>query len=298
MGRRRLKKEPSSEARAFFQVVHLFVYLHQNSWMIPQTIVRQLNHALRYAQRSSLVADNPTLCFITGFRSKFLASKKAHYIYDLSVEQNCGFITWDHVPDESVNKWFEDGCQVLETCTRGPLYLIGASMGLWLSLLIATRSQQSLRTRVRGILGIGGGVDFTERWLQREVPEEHRSNRDYVWHRPSAYAEDGYYAIPIHTLLDSRPVLILDDPTSLDTLNCDVHLIHGQQDHDVDINHAWSLYQKLSSKTQRNRKLTLQVVPDGDHRLSRPQDLELVKSWLLAEAARQHWQNPGRLPAA
>lgn len=162
-------------------------------------------------------------------------------------------------------------------------------MGFWISLLIATRSRPCLRTRVKSILGIGGGVDFTERWLQREVPEGHRSDRDFVWHRPSAYAQEGYYAIPVRTLLDSRPVLLLNNDnattSSLDTLTCPVHLIHGQQDHDVDIDHAWQLYSKLSRRAaaQESSRITMQVVPDGDHRLSRPQDLKLVDDWLLQQ---------------
>lgn len=214
-----------------------------------------------------------TLCFIPGYRSEFQTSRKSQLIYDIACEEGYGYIAWDHRPDESVQQWFEDSCHLLASTTQGPLYIVGASMGTWLALLIASRSTKTMAGRVCGILGVGAGVDFTEHWLQHEVPWEHRDDREYVLRRPSAYDPSGYYAIPVRTLLDSRPVLML--PNDRQHQWPPIHLIHGRQDQDVPIKRVQALYQFL--RRNGGDKVKLEIIDDGDHRLSRETDLLLIK---------------------
>ncbi|CEP09350.1 hypothetical protein [Parasitella parasitica] len=234
--------------------------------MIPRNILKTANSKLTFAYRAPPTATAAvTVCFIPGFRSDFTASNKADYIFEFAVEHQLGFLSWNHSRHGSVVDWYRDGLELIE---KHPVdYIVGASMGLWIALLI------SRAVPVKGIVGIGGGVDFTERWLREQVPSECLSDRENVWRKPSAYDGSGYYDIRIDFLLNSRPALLLTKPQAV--FKCpQVQLIHGANDYDAPIDTARQLYKYLLK--HRVGKVSLIEVVDGDHRLSRSQDLALV----------------------
>ncbi|KAI8391427.1 Alpha/Beta hydrolase protein [Radiomyces spectabilis] len=222
------------------------------------------------AYQAPAIAEKPTLCFIPGFRSEFQVSSKSHHVYNWARRHGCGFITWDHALNgSSVQQWSEDGYDILQQfTTKDKLVLVGASMGLWIALLLGIR----LQPRIQSIIGIGGGLNFTERWLQ-EVPAQYRDDRDYIWKRPSTYAAEGYYAIPVRFLLDSKAALFAAPKLRVPA---PLYLIHGQCDADAPLSHI----QEWVDHRIECPQLTLKVVEDGDHRLSRPQDLALLDSVL------------------
>ncbi|KAI8077015.1 alternative splicing regulator-domain-containing protein [Thamnidium elegans] len=232
--------------------------------MIPKSILFQ-RHIL-YAHLAAKT-NKPTLCFIPGFRSDFISSKKSIAIYQYALQHGLGFLSWNHNPEGSVIDWFHDGLTLLQHISLKQHYFIGASMGLWISLLL------SPKTLPQGILGIGGGVDFTERWLINEVPAKEQSNPNYIWQRPSLYDPKGYYEIPVSFLLNSRPALIMSKP--IDNITCPVYLIHGALDHDVPIDISKELYHHLSASLPR---VSFDLIQDGDHQLSRSQDLDFIKN--------------------
>ncbi|KAI9250898.1 Alpha/Beta hydrolase protein [Phascolomyces articulosus] len=267
---------------------------------IPSQLVRQATSGTKYIYvpppvTTITTAIKPlTLCFIPGYRSEFMTSRKSHLAYDIAQQNGYGFIAWDHYPiDGSVQQWYENSCQLLlehETKIQNNLFLICSSMGTWISLLLARRFPH----QIQGIVGIGGGVDFTERWLQQEIPIEHRNDRSYIWKRPSQYDPSGYYEIPIVSLLDSRPVLLLqqhnndnnsDAPATTtiaeNNIQCPVTLIHGANDLDVPLTHAQELTQTLQAWGNNNVKLD--IIQDGDHRLSRPEDLKHIEQKIISK---------------
>ncbi|CDH60735.1 alpha beta hydrolase fold protein [Lichtheimia corymbifera JMRC:FSU:9682] len=201
------------------------------------------------------------LCFISGYRSTCKTSAKAQCVRDYAKQHGYGYMAWDHQPDASVQTWFETSLAMLPQ--DQPLVLVGASMGTWLALLLA----KARPDQVRGIIGVGGAVNNTERWL-KEAPTQ---NENEIWRRPSLYAKEGYYEIPIRMLLDSRKALW---SYKEDHVKCPVHLIHGRQDPDAPFSEALLLQQSLSPVA------TLHVIEDGDHRLSRPQDLKVLETTL------------------
>ncbi|KAL0145875.1 Alpha/Beta hydrolase protein [Mucor lusitanicus] len=234
--------------------------------MIPRNIIRTFNNKLTFAHVPPSSGNPPkTVCFILGFRSDFTTSKKAAFIYDFAIQHKLGFLSWNHSQDGSVVDWYKDGLEIVQK--HHVDYIVGASMGLWIALLI------SQNIPIKGILGIGGGVDFTERWLQQQVPVEHRSDPEYVWRKPSEYDNSGYYDIRIDFLLNSRPALLLDNPRA--HFKCpSVQLIHGVNDNDVPVDTARQLCKYLSKNGVE--KVSCLEVEDGDHRLSKSQDLAHV----------------------
>ncbi|ORY94100.1 Alpha/Beta hydrolase protein [Syncephalastrum racemosum] len=230
--------------------------------------------SLGYIQRSASSKDNQTtLCFLAGFRSDVTNSLKSDAIADLAKEYGYGFLGWHGKNNDgrfanNVATWADDSVALIQEKVQGRLVLAGASMGLWLALLVAQRCRS-----IDGILGIGGGIHFTERWLEQEVPPEHRNDPNFVWQRPSAYDPDGHYDIPVRFLLGSRKALF---PETIE-VHCPVQLIHGAQDRDVPLSHAKALAKRI-----RASSIKLNVIPDGDHRLSRPEDLACIRSAMLS----------------
>jgi pimeloyl-ACP methyl ester carboxylesterase len=142
-------------------------------------------------------------------------------------------------------------------------------MGGWMALLLARALAQrpAEERRIAGMVLIAPAPDFTEALMWAEFsPEVKREIEEKgFWQRPSAYGEDPY---PITRALieDGRKHLLLNKPIEL---GCPVRILQGVRDPDVPFGHAMKL---VSCLAQDDVVLTL--IKDGDHRLSRPEDLE------------------------
>ena len=146
--------------------------------------------------------------------------------------------------------------------------LIGSSMGGWLALLLTrTLSQRSGAAPIAGMVLIAPAVDFTEELMWKQFPDaiKREIEQTGLWMRPSAYDEDPY---PItRTLIeDGRKHLLLG---GLIETGCPVHILQGVEDPDVPWRHAVELVSRFSRDD-----VVLTLIKDGDHRLSRPEDIE------------------------
>jgi pimeloyl-ACP methyl ester carboxylesterase len=184
------------------------------------------------------------------------------------MHQGFGFLSWNHSDEaSSVVDWYQDGLSLMQRYSKTPFYVIGASMGLWIGLLISTQ------TKLHSIMGIGGGIDFTEKWLTKEVPLQYREDMDYIWKRPSEYDPSGFYDIAISFLVKSRQVLLLSNQKDLEIQCQNIYLIHGTLDQDVPIEKA-KYYRDYLTRLLCN--VSFFEIPDGNHQLSRSQDLQLI----------------------
>jgi pimeloyl-ACP methyl ester carboxylesterase len=120
--------------------------------------------------------------------------------------------------------------------------------------------------RVAGLVGIAAAPDFTEALMWSSFSPKIRETieRDGVYYAPTEYGEQPY-AITRKLIGDGRNHLLLDAPIAL---HCPVHLIHGQQDPDVPWQHSLRTAEQL-----RSDQVAITLIKDGDHRLSRDQDL-------------------------
>ena len=142
-------------------------------------------------------------------------------------------------------------------------------MGGWISLLLALRRPQ----RVAGLVGIAAAPDFTTR-IEAMLPPEARAEmeRTGVWQRPSQYGAP--YPIARALLEEGRNHLLLDKPIPLEI---PVRLLHGQQDPDVPWQHSLAIAERIVGADVQVR-----LVKDGDHRLSTPRDLALLRQEVAA----------------
>jgi pimeloyl-ACP methyl ester carboxylesterase len=172
--------------------------------------------------------------------------------------------------DGSIGVWTEDAAQVIEAVAgEKSLLLVGSSMGGWIALLLALR----LRARVDSLLLIAPAPDFTELMIRPNLTPEHLAAlaQDGVFFERSEYGP----ALPIsrNLLEDGRKHLLLDAKIAI---NCPVCILHGMQDPDVPWRHSLRLVESLQSQA-----VELIFIKDGDHRLSRAQDLSRLDASLL-----------------
>ncbi|KAI8973378.1 hypothetical protein BDF20DRAFT_914830 [Mycotypha africana] len=245
--------------------------------MIPVDIVqtfftKRTQHHIQYLYVKPK-DHKPTLCFIPGFQSDFITSKKSHLVYQLCKRHEFGFLSWNHSvldSETSIFDWYNDGIDLLSEFHID--YIVCASMGLWISLLMSTNM------KIRGVLSIGGAIDVTEKWLS-EIPSD-RKNEIKVYKRPSTYDPSGYYDIPMHFLIESRKAClqIKDNGINYDKA-IPIYMLHGQKDVDCSIEDARLIKEFLVRNQQKN--VRFYEIEDGDHRLSKPAELRFIEQKII-----------------
>ena len=214
----------------------------------------------------------PTVVFLPGYRSD-MAGEKATTLAAFCATRGQAMLRFDYsghgasdgaFEDGTIGIWAADALKVIDTETDGPLVLVGSSMGAWIALLTA----RARAKRVVGLVGIAAAPDFTEElmWAAMAPPEQATLLRDGVLRVPSQYGEP--YAITRALIEDGRRHLLLGGPIEIP---CPIRLLHGQRDPDVPWETALRITERVTSEDVR-----VTLVKDGDHRLSRPQDLTLL----------------------
>nr|WP_294549808.1 alpha/beta hydrolase [uncultured Rhodopila sp.] len=215
----------------------------------------------------------PTVVFLPGFRSD-MTGDKATMLAAFCAGRGQAMLRFDYsghgassgaFEDGTIGAWAADAIAAIDALTAGRLVLVGSSMGGWIALLTALLRPD----RIAGLVGVAAAPDFTQRlmWDAMATPERAKLQRDGVLHVPSQYGEP----TPITRALieDGAQHLVL---TGRVPLRCPVRLLHGQADPDV----PWELALEIVRQVETpDARVTL--IKDGDHRLSRPADLEVLR---------------------
>jgi pimeloyl-ACP methyl ester carboxylesterase len=241
------------------------------------------------ARRLAVLSRNgsgPSVIWLGGFASD-MRGTKAEALDDWAVRRGRAYVRFDYTghgessgrfEEGTISRWLAEALAVVERFASGRPILVGSSMGGWLALL-ATRAliQSSSDRAPAGLVLIAPAVDFTERLMWDVFPESVRDEiRDRgVFHQPSPYGSEPY---PVTRALieDGRRHLLLGAPIEA---RCPVHILQGMQDADVPWRHALGLVECLPGDC-----VSLTLVKDGDHRLSRPTDLERLVAAIEAIA--------------
>jgi pimeloyl-ACP methyl ester carboxylesterase len=233
------------------------------------------------ARRIAVIAeegDDPTLLWLGGFKSDMTATKasalaawaRAHGRAMLRLDYSGHGQSEGSFESGTVTRWLEEAEAVVRRFAAGSLVIVGSSMGGWISLLLARRlTQLGQSGRMRGIVLIAPAVDMTEVLVWAGMSEADRTAllREGRVAQPTQYGPEPY--VITRTLIeDGRKHLVGAGPIALP---CPVRILHGQRDPDV----PWRLSLELTERLDAP-SVHLTLVKDGDHRLSRPEDIALL----------------------
>src|ERR1700680_373642 len=169
----------------------------------------------------------------------------------------------------TISRWRNEALAVFEAFARGPQVVVGSSMGAWIALLLARelKERPAADARIAGMVRIAPAARLTEELMWPALSPEAKQAivEQGVWQRPSAYG-DGPYPITRALIEDGSNHLILNAPSEP---GCPVRILQGVHDPDVPWRHAVKLAALLPQDD-----VVLTLVPDGDHRLSRAEDIE------------------------
>jgi pimeloyl-ACP methyl ester carboxylesterase len=245
------------------------------------TGVAQRRIAVR--QRPGAASAAPGLFWLGGFKSD-MQGIKAQALDGWAAQHGRAFTRFDYsghgesggrFADGTIGRWLEESVAVFDAFGGGPQVVIGSSMGGWLALLLlralARRSPPAAARSaapVAALVLIAPAVDFTEALMWKAFSPDIRADIEAkgVWERPSGYGEEEPYPITRQLIEEGRHHLLLD---GLIETGCPVRILQGVQDPDVPWRHAVDLTARLAQDD-----VVLTLVKDGDHRLSRPEDLE------------------------
>jgi hypothetical protein len=230
-----------------------------------------------------VLGRGPTLLWLGGFRSE-MAGTKAGALADWAARAGRDFLRFDYfghgVSDGqfeagTITQWRADAMAILDALTTGSVVLVGSSMGGWLACLVALARPE----RVAGLALVAPAADFTERLIVPGLSREARASlrRDGVWRRPSDYDPHGY-PITRQFLDDGARWSILPGPVPI---TVPVRILQGGADPDVPWRHALDLALALKSDD-----VVFSLIRDGDHRLSRPEDLARLTAFATELADR------------
>lgn len=244
----------------------------------PQFLTVGAGSAARRIAFRKVEGRGPAIVWLGGFKSD-MKGTKAEALDAFARRTGRAFLRFDYsghgesvgaFEDGTISRWTEEALAAIATAGARPL-LVGSSMGGWIALLAARR----MPVPPAGMVLIAPAADFTEALMWASFPDEvkRQIEREGRWVRPSAYDEHGY---PItRTLIeDGRNNLVL---TGLIQTGCPVHVLQGMQDPDVPWRHAMLTAEKIARDD-----VVVTLVKDGDHRLSRPEDIARLEAAVAA----------------
>ncbi len=242
---------------------------------------RQLAYQQRIASPGN--SHRAGLFFMGGFGSDMTGTKAA-FLDERCAKEGLAYTRFDYrghgassgrFVDGCIGDWLDDTLKVFDALTSGKQVLIGSSMGGWIGLLLAKARPE----RVAGFVGVAAAPDFTEDLIRpamtpEQTAEMERSGLFYEQPAPPQGQTDERLPITKHLMEDGISQLVLRDNLRIDA---PVRLLQGQRDTDV----PWQTALKLAEHIdQTDVRITL--IKDGDHRLSRERDLELLWQIVLS----------------
>jgi pimeloyl-ACP methyl ester carboxylesterase len=232
-------------------------------------------------RRSKGRSDRAGVVWLGGFHSDMLG-EKATALHERARQDGRGFVRFDYLghgesggkfEQGTIGRWRGDALAVIDRLTEGPLVLVGSSMGGWVALLSALARPE----RVKGLVLIAPAPDFTDRlmWASFDAEQKRQIIEEGRWIRPSPYDPAGY-PITRELIEEGRSWNLMEKEIPLDI---PVRILQGGLDEDVPWSYSFQLVERL-----RSTDVVWTLIKDGDHRLSRPEDIKRIVATTLALA--------------
>jgi pimeloyl-ACP methyl ester carboxylesterase len=231
-----------------------------------ETLTRPDGETLAFKRVSG---SGPTVVWIGGFRSD-MEGTKALALDAAARARGWRYVRYDHFAHgassgdwrkATIGRWREDAIALIDHLD-GPVVVVGSSMGGWVALLAALARPG----RVQGLVLVNPAQDFTERLMWPGLADHER--QAILREGETLIVEPGLgeYVLTRHMFEEARDWLILDAPIPI---TAPTHILQGRADDVVPWRHAALLVERLTGGD-----VTLDLIADGDHRLSSPADLD------------------------
>jgi len=197
--------------------------------------------------------DDPTLLFLPGYASD-MEGTKALALDAFAERRGLSMLRLDYsgtgssggrFQDGTLDLWLEEALAAIDQLTKGPLVVIGSSMGGWIALHLALLRPD----RIAALVGIAAAPDFTDWGFADGEAVERAGIARGFW-------ESG------------QRLLLLDKEV---TIGCPVRLVHGEADSEVPLEIAFLLMRAL-----RSGDVQLLALKGGGHRLSEPHEIDAI----------------------
>ncbi|QQG36339.1 MAG: alpha/beta hydrolase [Micavibrio aeruginosavorus] len=242
----------------------------------PHFLQRTDGPMVAYCRYQPVDTKHPAVLFLGGFRSDMQGSK-ALYLDQACRAREQPFVRFDYrghglsggdFKQGTIGLWLKDALDILDQLTAGPVVLVGSSMGGWIGLLLA----RCRPARICGFIGVAAAPDFTRGiWDERMSAEDRKIMQQQGFIQvPNHYGAEPY-VITQSLIEDGARHYILETPP---LIGGQIHLVQGMKDEDV----VWRTASRLQAALEQAGNPSVQVhfVEEGNHRLSRPDDLVLI----------------------
>lgn len=237
-------------------------------------------------RRATSQQDAPTLVWLGGYRSD-MTGTKAVELDRFAAESGLACLRLDYsghgasggdFNTGTISRWLEEALAVVRAKAPSRVVLVGSSMGGW----IALRMVEELRKTgdapsVTGLVLIAPAPDFTQELIEPSLTDAEKTSlaeRGYFEEHSDYSPEPNIFTRAL--MEDGKQNRVL---TGIITTGCPVHVLQGMRDPDVPYQHALKLIEHLPADD-----VVLTLIRDGDHRLSRPQDIERMLAAVKALA--------------
>ncbi len=248
-----------------------------------QYLERGEGERIAFQHHAASSNDLPGILFCPGFHSD-MQGDKALYLQEWCSASGRQFTRFDYfghgqssgeVLKGRIGRWRDDTIAILDEVTEGAQIIVGSSMGGWMMLLAAIVRPE----RIAGLVGIAAAPDFTRLMLASRFDSamlDQLNTQGYV-DMPNRYDDGEPYRIEKGFIEEAESHILLDAEIAIDV---PVRLLHGQLDADVPWQRSLEIAERIHS-----RDVEVQLVKDGDHRLSRPQDLVRLRRTIESVSA-------------
>lgn len=230
--------------------------------------------AYRKTKASEEGRNLPTVMFCGGFKSD-MEGTKAAYFEKQCQDRGQAYIRFDYsghgssegkFEEGTIGSWTADALAIFDELIDGPVLLVGSSMGGWISLLLALERSD----RVAGLIGLAAAPDFSREMHDQRFSDQMREKlqSDGFIYLPNDYGEP--YTITKELIEDGEKHCLLDGVIDL---KMPIRLIQGMKDADVE----WQTTHRIKNAIiPVNDDVEVILIEEGDHRLSSPEQLELI----------------------
>ncbi|RZJ40747.1 MAG: alpha/beta hydrolase [Brevundimonas sp.] len=211
----------------------------------------------------------PTVLWIGGFRSD-IEGTKALALDAAARQRGWNYVRYDHFAhgassgdwrQATIGRWREDAVALIDSL-EGPVIPVGSSMGGWIALLAAVARPE----RVKALVLVNPAQDFTERLMWPGLADHVR--QAILRDGEALISEEGLgeYVLTRRMFEEARDWLLLD---GIIDIAAPLHVLQGRKDDVVPWRHQVDLLERL-----QGGDITLDLIVNGDHRLSTPADLD------------------------